>query len=327
MALDPYVKISVFDAAGKPDWRKFALVADSCAFGLTPTRDGLPPEILLATLEKIKDDVQQRYHRLSELPTDVCPEGKLTRSLARDPKFGMPVRVLILDEFQEYFDLGDISKGIAELLRFLVKVAPAAGVIPVMATQKPAGIGGGALEKIFNSTRDNLMTRFALRCASYTVSEAVLGQGSYGEGLDASALLPEYKGVGILRGATDKSPTVRCYTANDQDTEKILLAARAIRERAGTLSGMALGTEVPAQPTILDDVLSVLGDQAALHWETIAQLLAAQFPERHGSCTAESVSAQCRAAGVPSVDVKHQGRSRMGCRREHIEAVSAEART
>ncbi len=46
-ALDPYVKLYVFDFKGSPDWRKFALVADSCAFGLTPTRDGLPPEILL----------------------------------------------------------------------------------------------------------------------------------------------------------------------------------------------------------------------------------------------------------------------------------------
>jgi len=50
-------------------------VADSCAFGLTPTREGLPPEILLAALEELKDDVQQRHHRLSELPPDICPKA------------------------------------------------------------------------------------------------------------------------------------------------------------------------------------------------------------------------------------------------------------
>ncbi len=71
-ALDPYVKLDVFDAKGSPDWRKFSLVADSCAFGLTPTRQGLPPEILLRTLEAIKADAQRRYQRLSEMPTDVC---------------------------------------------------------------------------------------------------------------------------------------------------------------------------------------------------------------------------------------------------------------
>jgi hypothetical protein len=39
----------------------------------------------------------------------------------------MPVRVLVLDEFQEYFDLGEITKDIASLLVFLLKVAPAPG--------------------------------------------------------------------------------------------------------------------------------------------------------------------------------------------------------
>jgi hypothetical protein len=37
-ALDPYVKLDVFDAAGKPDWRKFALVA-------TRAHSGLPPPV------------------------------------------------------------------------------------------------------------------------------------------------------------------------------------------------------------------------------------------------------------------------------------------
>ena len=89
-ALDPYVRLDVFDFKGSPDWRKFALVADSCAFGLTPTRTGLPLEIFGRALLEIKADVQSRYQRLSELPADVCPEGKLTREIARDPRYGCP---------------------------------------------------------------------------------------------------------------------------------------------------------------------------------------------------------------------------------------------
>ena len=42
-ALDPHVRMDVFDASGKPDWRKFSLVADSFAFGLTPTRTACRP--------------------------------------------------------------------------------------------------------------------------------------------------------------------------------------------------------------------------------------------------------------------------------------------
>jgi len=133
-ALDPYCQLDVFDCSGKPDWRRFALVAGSCAFGLTPTREGLPPEIFLTTPERIKAEVQDRYQRLSAMPANVCPEGKLTREIARNPKYRMPVR-LLLDEFQEWFDLGEISKQIAALLVFLGKVAPGAGG----ASRKAAG--------------------------------------------------------------------------------------------------------------------------------------------------------------------------------------------
>ena len=330
-ALDPYVRLDVFDGKGSPDWRKFSLVADSCAFGLTPTKDGLPPEIFLKTLTDIKDDVQDRYHRLSELAdkrSDLCPEGKLTREIARDPRFGMPVRVLIIDEWQEYYDLGKISEPIAELMGFVVKVAPGAGVIVVGATQRPSGIGGnGNLQQRFTATRDNFQLRYALRVSDYRVSEMVLGAGSYGEGLDASKLLPEYKGVGIFRGGSDASPTVRGFLADGQDTERILTAARAIRERAGTLSGMALGESMP-QPavSVLADVAAVMGEQNGLHWEALAVLLARRFPDRHAEMTAESLSAQCRAAGVPSVDVRfppgRQGSIRKGCRKADVEAAT-----
>jgi hypothetical protein len=318
-ALDPHVRLHVFDPSGKPDWRKFALVADSFAFGLTPTRDGLPPEILLATLEYIKADVQDRYERLSAMPASVCPEGKLTREIARDPRYGMPVRVLLLDEFQEYFDLGSISKEIAALLVFLTKVAPGAGVIVIDATQKPSGIGKGDVATAFTSARDNHQVRFSLRTSSYSVSEAVLGQGAYGEGLDSSTLLPEYKGVGILRGASDRSPTVRTYLADSEDAERILTAARAFRERAGTLGGMAAGgAPEAAARDVLADVLAVFGDEPGLHWGELAERLARAFPDRWADATADAVSVQCRDLKVPSVQVKSGGRNLNGCRREDV---------
>lgn len=319
-ALDPYVKLHVFDPSGKPDWRKFALVADSCAFGLTPTREGLPPEILLETLKDIKEDVQDRYERLSTMPTSVCPFGKLTREIARDPRYGMPVRVLLLDEFQEYFDLGSISKDIAALLVFLTKVAPGAGVIVIDATQKPSGIGSGEVAKLFTSARDNHQVRFSLRTSSYSVSEAVLGQGAYGEGLDSSTLLPEYKGVGILRGASDKSPTVRTYLADSEDAEKILTAARALRERAGTLSGMAAGDKRDRdERDVLADVLAVFGGDVKLQWGTLAGRLADVFPDRWAGVTADAVSQQCRDLGVRSSQVWASGVNRQGCTRADVE--------
>jgi hypothetical protein len=320
-ALDPYVRLDVFDAKGSPDWRKFALVADSCAFGLTPTRDGLPPEILRDTLLRIKDDVQDRYRRLSEMPADICPEGKLTRAIARNPRYRMPIRVLILEEFQEYYDLGDISKEISALLTFLVKVAPGAGVILIGSTQRPSGIGTGEVARQFTNFRDNFAVRFGLRTSSWQVSELCLGAGAYSEGLDSSTLLPQYKGVGILRGATDHSPTVRTYLADGKDAERILTAAREHRQAAGTLSGMALGEADPETRDVLADVLAVFGGDSGLHWPVLAARLEAQLPARWAEATGESVSAQVRSLGVGSVDVKQFGRVLKGCRRADIEAV------
>lgn len=325
-ALDPYVRLSVFDGKGSPDWRAFAQVADSYAYGLTPTKDGLPPEILRDTLNEMRTDVQDRYNRLSELAAerpDLCPEGKLTREIARDPRFDMPVRVLVIDEVQEYFDLGDVSKDIASLLVFMAKVAPGAGVSVLAATQKPSGIGGsGVLAQQFLSFRDQLAVRFSLRTSSYQVSEMVLGQGAYSEGLDSSTLLREYKGVGILRGASDASPTVRTYLADGEDTVKILAAARRFREQAGTLSGMAAGETAGSDPRdVLADVLQVFGADPGLQWQILAARLDAQIPDRWADTSPEAVSAECRALGVPSVDVKQFGRALKGCRRGDVEAA------
>src|SRR6266542_3077380 len=99
----------------------------------------------------------------------------------------------------------------------------------------------------------------------------VLGAGAYGEGLDSSTLLPEYKGVGLLRGATDASPTVRTYLADAQDAERILVAARAHRKAAGNLSGMALGETEPDAQDVLADVLAVFGSDAGLQWPLLAE--------------------------------------------------------
>jgi DNA segregation ATPase FtsK/SpoIIIE, S-DNA-T family len=104
------------------------------------------------------------------------------------------------------FDLGEASKGIGSLLVFLLKVMPGAGVSVIGVTQKPPGIGTGKVAQDFTSFRDNFRIRFGLRTSSWQVSEMVLGQGSYSEGLDTSLLLPGYKGVGILPASCASAP-------------------------------------------------------------------------------------------------------------------------
>ncbi|MEH1018003.1 cell division protein FtsK, partial [Micromonospora sp. CPCC 206060] len=125
------------------------------------------------------------------------------------------------------------------------------------------------------------------------------------------------------RGASDDTPTVRTYLADQEDAEKILTAARKLREQAGTLTGMAAGEDVTrTSRDVLADVRSLFGpDERGLQWEDIAARLAERMPEHYADLTAESISAQVRAFGVPSVDVKRAGKALKGAKADAIDAA------
>lgn len=278
-ALDPYVRLYVFDGKASPDWRQFSKVAHRVGFGTVPQAGIDPVMHLVNSLQELKADVEDRYHRLSELPLHVCPEGKLTPAISRDKKYDMPLVLFVVDEVQEYLMHPVHGKTILELLVFLARVAPAVGVSVMTATQKPDDTACPSV------LRDQHQARFALRVGAYQVSETILGAGSYGEGLDASRLLKSHKGVGLLKGMTDDAGIVRTYFADGRDAETILTRAQALREAEGTLTGDAAG-EAPADAalaTILDDIAAVLGKGEAKLWsETIVDRLAELRPEVYG---------------------------------------------
>ncbi|MDQ7910800.1 cell division protein FtsK [Phytohabitans sp. ZYX-F-186] len=329
-ALDPWVKLVVADGKNSPDWRKFTLVAHRIVFGTTPNRDGDPVEMLIDALEEIKAHIVKVNEVLSTLPVDVCPEGKLTPELARDPRYpDLRVWLLVMEEFQCYFELEDQDKNkeVASLLSFIISVGPSAGVILLSSSQKPSGVGAGDVGRLFNRYRDNHAVRFALKCGNRDVSMAVLGGDAYGEGYDASALPmgPEYRGVGYLYGLTDETPTVRTHLADAADAEKVLLAARRHREAAGTLSGYAAGEEATKQVRdVLADVMSVfLPGEDRLQWQTLAARLTDVIAEAYAGTTSEAISAQVRAFGVPSVNVRDGDEVLKGCLLDAVKTAIA----
>jgi len=136
--------------------------------------------------------------------------------------------------------------------------------------------------------------------------------------VDSSTLLPEYKGVGMLRGLpnSDAAPTTRTYLADAEDAEKILVAARAYRERAGTLCGMAAGESAEvARRDVPHDAESVFyAGRAWISWQRLAARLADAVPAAYADVTAEAVSAELRAAGVASVNGKQDGQVLKGAK-------------
>ncbi len=329
-ALDPYVTLFVVDGKNSPDWRKFTLVADTYIHGTHPDRDGDPVEHLLVTLRRVKKHIEKVNDQLSRLPVDVCPEGKLTRDLARDPRYPeLRVWALVMEEFQVYYELDnkDASAEIAQLLSFIMAVGPSSGVFLLSSSQKPSGIGATQdIGRLFVRYRDNHAVRFALKCGNRLVSEAILGGDAYAEGYDASALPvgKKYRGVGYLYGLTDDTPTVRTHLADHVDTEKILTAARRHRIAAGTLTGMAAGETVvrEVRDVVTDTLAVVRAGETGLHWQEIADRLADAMPEHYADVTADTISAQLRGLGVPSKDVKRDGRVAKGARVEAIRTTA-----
>jgi hypothetical protein len=73
---------------------------------------------------------------------------------------------------------------------------------------------------------------------------------------------------------------------------------------------------------VLTDVLSVFGTDAGLQWGDVASRLASRFPARWEGATADAISAECRARGVPSVNVRGGSGQAKGCRRADVEAAA-----
>jgi DNA segregation ATPase FtsK/SpoIIIE, S-DNA-T family len=308
-ALDPYVPITIIDGRMSPDWLPFRYVAHRYVRGTFPGRDGDPVEQALDALREIRRGIDIVNDELATLPVSQCPEGKLTEHLHRtNPK--LRVRLLIMEEFQVYYELADqkTCKEIAQLLAEIQAMGPAAGVILASLTQKPSGIGSGQdVRNLFTRYRDNHQLKFGLRCGNRDVSNAILGNEAYGEGYDCSGLPlgDEYRGVGILYGLTDDAPTVRTYLADGQDAEVICLAARKLREKARTLSGYALGVQADEpESDIVADLAEVFGADPGLWWEVAAERLAAMFPDRYADVTGDSVRSSCASRGIPTVDVR-----------------------
>jgi S-DNA-T family DNA segregation ATPase FtsK/SpoIIIE len=327
-ALDASVRISIVDGKNSPDWTGFKQIAYHYIRGIVPNGDGDPVAQLKDALAEIKRHIIDTNDFLASLDVRECPEGKLTEELCRKYPKRLFVWVLVMEEFQNYFELPDqkANQAIAELLSFIMAVGPSAGVIIESLSQKPSGVGAGDVQRLFNRYRDNHAVRLALKCGNRNVSVAILSDDAYAEGHDASALPNESKGVGILYGASDETPTVRIHLADHADAAKILAAARVIRERAGTITGYAAGVESDAAAAdILADARAVFGADNGLHWDVLAERLARAYPQRYADATAESVSAACRARGVPSVDVRfpagRAGAVRKGCRRADLEGA------
>jgi S-DNA-T family DNA segregation ATPase FtsK/SpoIIIE len=205
-------------------------------------------------LIELVGEVQTRFRRMRDLDDLTCPESKVTPEMSRDKALNMPITAIFIDEVQ--VPLEDrtpvdvqgkkLTAGeyVGELLTWLAKKGPAAGIVLVLATQRPDS------KTIPSGLRAVLGSRFALRVMDWRDSNIVLGEQMNTRGFDSSRLLPSHKGVGILRpdgdtsaGADVLAMTVRTYYMPNEDWRTICEQGRTLRETAGTLTGHAAGQD------------------------------------------------------------------------------------
>jgi S-DNA-T family DNA segregation ATPase FtsK/SpoIIIE len=248
LILDPFTRLYVADFKAGKDWDAAAQVAHRFM-------SGDESEHVLALVDWLVEligEVQGRYRRMRELDDVTCPESKVTPAMSRDTALNMPITAVFVDEVQvpledrtpvtvegKKLTAGDY---VGELLTWLAKKGPAAGIVLVLATQRPDS------KTIPSGLRAVLGSRFALRVMDWRDSNIVLGEQMNTRGYDSSRLLASHKGVGILRpdgdtqaGADVLALTVRTYYMPNEDWQIICQRGRVLRETAATLTGHAAG--------------------------------------------------------------------------------------
>lgn len=250
LILDPHTRLYVADFKAGKDWDAAAKVAHRFMSG----DESEHVLALVGWLVELVGEVQGRYRRMRELDDTVCPESKVTPAMSRGTALNMPITAVFLDEVQ--VPLEDrtpvevegkkLTAGeyVGELLTWLAKKGPAAGIVLVLATQRPDS------KTIPSGLRAVLGSRFALRVMDWRDSNIVLGEQMNTRGYDSSRLLASHKGVGILRpdgetqaGADVLALTVRTYYMPNEDWHELCRRGRTLREAAGTLTGHAAGRD------------------------------------------------------------------------------------
>jgi DNA segregation ATPase FtsK/SpoIIIE, S-DNA-T family len=313
IALDPLAEMWTHELKGSGDLDPLERVSHRFVSGVDDEAVGYAAE----SLRLLRAEIMRRTERLKALDRAVCPDKRTTRQIAAKRSLKLHPLACIIDEAQNLFAHPGHGKAAGLDAEFIIKIGPAFGVFLIIATQRPdkaslpTGVSG------------NVSTRFCLKVTGQVENDMILGTSAYKNGLRSTTFRPEIDaGIGYLLGAGPSPQVVRTFYLNMADTERIAIRARALREAAGTLTGHALESGDEGPRDVLTDVLSVFGTDAGLQWGDLAARLASRFPARWEGATADAISAECRARGVPSVNVRGAGGQGKGCRRGDVEPLA-----
>ncbi|MFJ4423338.1 FtsK/SpoIIIE domain-containing protein [Streptomyces bobili] len=318
--LDAYVRHYVADGKGGADWMPAKAVAHRLVMGA----EDAAIEALKAMLQELLAEMERRFALLRDLPTSVCPEGKLTPDIM--VKYNLPVIFVTIDELQEYFtamEREDREQVINDLCR-IARRGPAAGFISNFASQRPDA------ESVPAKLREIITIRYSTQVVDRTSSDMVLGKGKAAQGADASVLSEDHKGVGVLVTGPASFVTVRADYLDGTGFAALCRKGRALREAAGQLTGDAAGDVTAAAdaagltvPAVVSDVLEVMRHAPRMFTTDLLAGLVNLDEDVYGDFNAERLASELETAGVKrtSKQVKISGANGAGYQRRDIEAA------
>ncbi|MFF1681576.1 FtsK/SpoIIIE domain-containing protein [Streptomyces sp. NPDC058256] len=324
-AMDPSVELWLHENKGTGDLDELEDVSHRFVSGI----DDDSIEYAADSLKLLREEVMRRAGVIKKLPRDLCPDKRITRSIADKRSLKLWPLLAVFDECQNLFAHPKFGKQAGDDAEFIIKLGRALGVMLVLATQRPdkdslpTGISG------------NVSIRFALKVAGQVENDMILGTSAYKNGTRATSFRPEIDaGNGYLAGATALPVVVRTAYLDDNDTHAIAQRALALRKAEGTLSGHALGedTESTSGPSydLLADVAAVVPVSENRVWnERIAARLAELRPEVYGGWKGENVTSALKPHGIKTTGVAGttddgERTTRRGIARDDLAAAIAE---
>ncbi|MGY4768952.1 FtsK/SpoIIIE domain-containing protein [Kribbella sp. CWNU-51] len=323
-ALDPTVEMYVYELKGTGDLDALEQVAHRFHSG---PGDDKSLDATMAGLREVHKELESRAHALKRLPVDLRKENKVTPEIAAKRSLGLYPIVVAIDECQELFSDKTHGAEAEDLCLDIIKRGPALGIMLVLATQRPDK------DSLPTGVSANAGIRYCLRVMGQTENDMVLGTSSYKNGLNAAAFTLKDKGIGILKGHADAHQVARSYYIDGPAAEQIIKRARALREKAGTITGHAAGEtpDIEARPqfSLLDDIAAVLAPGEDKVWsETVCARLGDLRPEVYRGWDATQLAAALKPHSVPTAQVWLTDESGKGAnKRGFARADLAKART
>ncbi|MEV6536684.1 cell division protein FtsK [Streptomyces sp. NPDC051639] len=323
-ALDPRAELHTYDMKGTGDLDP---VGNAVSHRHAAGDDDESIAYALADWRAVREELRRRVKVIRSLPRDICPENKVTSALADKRSLGLHPILIAVDECQVLFEHPDHGKEFEEIATDLVKRGPATGIVFLAATQRPDA------KSLPTGISANASARWCLKVMGQTENDMVLGTSAYKRGIRATMFAWGDKGIHYFIGEGSDARIVGAVYVDGPAADVIAARARKVREKAGLLSGYALGEapEVVTGPAydLLSDILAVVPAKEAKVWsETVVARLAELRPEVYDGWDPEGLAAALKPHGVSTIQVGRRvnGKvvNRRGIDRSHITSAIAE---